>query len=234
MPGPRLRSRLLVASLAVLLAGLAACTNKSNKPAGGDLPAGDQLLAASATAMRDVKTVHFVIEADGTTGLPLHKADVSVTREGSAKGTAQVEQSGILMELQLIVIGSKLYVKGPTGGYQELPLALASTVYDPSAILDPERGVAKLLTTAKEGKTEAKEQVNGADAYRVAVKLDGSAVTSLLPGASAITAGQLWIDASSKKLVKAKFAVPAQGSSAGGTVTVTLSDFDAPVTVSAP
>jgi lipoprotein LprG len=229
-----MRSRLVGVSLAVLLATLAACTNKSDKPPAGDLPAGDQLLTASATAMRDVKTVHFVIETEGTTGLPLHKADVSVNREGNAKGTAQIEQSSMLVELQLIVIGSKLYLKGPTGSYQELPLALASTVYDPSAILDPERGVAKLLATAKEGKTEAKEQVNGADAYRVAVKLDGTAVAGLLPGASAITSGQLWIDAGNKKLVKAKFAIPAQGATAGGTVTVMLSDFDAPVTVSAP
>jgi lipoprotein LprG len=115
-----------------------------------------------------------------------------------------------------------------------LPLALASSVYDPSAILDPDRGVAKILDTATEGKTEARESVNGVDAYRVTAKLDPQAVSTVVPGVTGDVTGQLWIAAAQPRLLKTSFAVPGQGGSPGGTVTITLSDFDAPVTVTAP
>ncbi|HZN20341.1 MAG TPA: LppX_LprAFG lipoprotein [Micromonosporaceae bacterium] len=227
------RTRPLVALLGVLLLGLLGCTKKNDS--GGDLPAADGLLKAAAEDMRTVTTVRFVIEASGTVaGLALRRAEGVLTREGDAQGKAQVEQFGTNIELEFIVKGSSMYIKGPTGGFQQVPLGLASTVYDPSAILDPDKGVANLLATATEGRTEAREAINGVDAYRVSAKLNTRAVSSLVPGVSGDITGQLWIGVDRPRLLKTTFAVPGQSGTAAGTVTITLSDFDAPVTINAP
>ncbi len=233
MPRTRPRAALVTLALAAVLAGSAACTGKGSGSA-GDLPAGDVLLKESATAMRGLQTVLFAIEADGTVGgIALRRASGTLTKEGNAKGNAQIEQGGATVQLDFVVVGDSIYLKGPTGGYQKLPLAVASSVYDPSAILDPDRGVPKLLDTATEARTEGREKVNGTDCYRVAAKLDGAALSTVVPGATDTTPGQLWLAADSKRLLKARVGVPGDGGKTT-TVTVTFSEFDKPADIGAP
>jgi lipoprotein LprG len=230
------RLRPALALLAVLFA-LTACTKE--KPAAeapaADLPAGDTLVKESAAAMRDIKTAKFLITADGTVaGLSLRRAEGTLTREGSAKGTAQLDQGGVAAELEFVIVGDKIYLKGPTGGYQTLPLALAATVYDPSAILDPERGVAKVLGTATGATTEAAEAVDGKDAWRVAASMNATDLATIVPGVTGTVPSKLWVASGDKRLLKATFTLPDAGSAKGGTVTVTFTEFDAPATISAP
>jgi lipoprotein LprG len=222
----------LAAAAVVLLAG---CTKNSSAGSSVALPDGGQLLVASATAMKDVKTAHFTLDVAGQpAGIPVHHAEGSLTREGNAKGSATLEQLGATVELQFVIVDKKLYLKGPTGGFQQIPAALASTVYDPSAILDPDRGVSKLLGTIKDAKTEAKESVDGKDAYRVAITPTPGSLDALIPGVGDKVTGKLWLAADSKRVLKGVFTVPANGSDKGGTITITFTDYDAPVTISAP
>ncbi|MET8151344.1 LppX_LprAFG lipoprotein [Actinoplanes sp. NPDC049668] len=221
-------------ALSAVLFSLVACTPDKAENGGGEaaavsLPAGETLVKESAAAMREIKTAQFLITADGEiAGLGLRRAEGTLTREGSAKGTAQVEQAGSLVELEFVIVGDKLYLKGPTGGYQTLPLTLAATVYDPSAILDPDRGITKVLETATGATTEASEPVDGKDAWRVAVNTTGTALAALIPGSTGNITAKLWIADADKRLLKATFTM------SGGTVTVTFKEFDAPVTISAP
>jgi lipoprotein LprG len=234
---PRLRSALaLLAVLPVMLAAAAGCTHSKPKPgATGDLPAGDVLLKDSAAAMRDIKTAKFLITADGTiAGLSLKRAEGTLTREGSAQGSAQITQAGLDVELTFVIVGDKIYLKGPTGGYQTLPLALAATVYDPSAILDPDRGIAKVLSTATDAKTEAAESVDGKPAWRVAMKANATDLETIVPGVTGTVPAKVWLGTTDKRLLKATFTLPDSGGAKGGTVTVTFTDYDAPVTISAP
>lgn len=220
--------------LPVTLTGAAACTHGS-PGASVDLPAGDVLLRDSAAAMRDVKTAKFLITVDGTiAGLTLKRAEGTLTREGNARGTAQITEGGAAVELSFTVVGTKIYVKGPTGGYQTLPLALASTVYDPSAILDPARGIAAVLGTATGAKTEASEAVDGQQAWRVAITADSKRLSTIIPGVTGAVPGKVWLAASDKRLLKAVFMPSGAGGATSGTVTVTFSDYDAPVSISAP
>jgi lipoprotein LprG len=221
-----------VLAAALLALGLAGCTS-GNKAS--DLPPAAQLLAASVAAVKDVQTVHFTLDVQGKVGdIAVHHADGVLTRAGEAKGSATVEQFGATVEVQFVVVGDKLYVKGPTGGYQQLPLSLASSVYDPSAILDPQRGVAKLLGSVSNARTEAKEQVGGKDAYRVAVTPAPGTLGALVPGIGDNATGKIWLAADSKRPLKGEFTVPGSASDKGGTVTITFTDYDAPVTISAP
>lgn len=233
MSRTRPRAVLLALGLAALLAGSAACKGRGPQPA-GPLPAADGLLKESSAAMRNVQTVTFAIEADGTVGgLALRRASGALTRDGKAKGSAQVEQFDTNVELQFVVVGDSIYLKGATGGWQRLPLALASSVYDPSAILDPDRGVARLLDTATDAKTEAREKVGGTETYRVSAKLDRAALSTLVPGVTDSATGSLWMATDSKRLLKARFGVPGEGGRTT-TVTVTFTDFDKSTDISAP
>lgn len=230
------RSFRALAALTILTVALAGCTKKT--PATIDpaqLPAGAQLMIDGDKAMSDVKSAHFVIAADGKiNGLALSKAEGDLTREGNAKGTATVDQSGLKIEAAFVIIDQSLYLKLATGGYQKLPLAIAATVYDPSAILDPQRGAAKLLRTAKSPKTLAKEQVNGKDAYKVSFEPDTVALSALIPTTATGVTGLVWLDVETKKISKAEFTIPASGSNPQGIVTVTFTNYDAAVSISAP
>jgi lipoprotein LprG len=228
------RTPALFALLFALVAGLAGCDKKStDNPT--PLPDGAGLVSASAEAMRQVKNAHMTITVDGTiAGLPLKRADGVVTQTGDAQGTVQLEQLGALVELGFVIVNKTFYIKGPTGTWQQVPLAMAATFYDPSAILDPARGVANVLATAKDAKTEGQESVDGRDTYRVAASFDQAALVSVVPGAGPGVTGKLWLDTQDKRLRKAVFTVPGAAGAAPATVTVTAKDFDAPVTISAP
>ncbi|GID33034.1 LppX_LprAFG lipoprotein [Paractinoplanes brasiliensis] len=220
--------------LSTALLALVACSpdkkeSSEDKAPAVTLPDGGQLVKESAQAMREIKTTQFLIDAGGEiAGLSLRRAEGTLTKEGKAKGTAQLEQSGAPVELEFVIVGDKIHLKGPTGGFQALPLTLAASVYDPSAILDPERGIAKVLGTATGATTKAKEQVDGKDAWRVAATSTGPDLKGLIPGITGSVPAELWIAEADKRLLKSTFTLP------GGTVTVTFKAFDAPVTISAP
>ncbi|WP_189062181.1 LppX_LprAFG lipoprotein [Longimycelium tulufanense] len=218
----------------VLLATLVAGCTDDAKPA-QSLPDGGELLRQSAAAMRSVESVHFTINADGAVaGLPLRGAEGDLTRAGNARGKARVQQAGSVAELDFVLVDQDIYVKGPTGGYQRFPAGLAATLYDPSAILDPERGVAKLLSEASGPRTEAEEEVAGTKSYRVAATAPKDALSGLLPGMTEDVPGTLWVDAGSKRLVQARFDVPGADGGNKVPVTVAFSDFGKQVDIRPP
>jgi lipoprotein LprG len=219
----------ITAGLALLATLLAGCTKDTPQQS---LPDGATLLRESATAMREAQSAHVRIETEGqVSSLPLKRAEGDLLRNGDAKGTLQLSQLGNLIEYEFVVFGESIYLKGVTGGWQQLPAAMASTIYDPSAILDPDRGIVKILSTASDPVTEAQENLNGVDTYRVGVKLDNLAAASLVPGMPPGVTGKLWLNTQNKQLVKAVLTVPG---STPGSVTLDVSAINAPVTVSAP
>lgn len=229
-PLRRHRALLTLAGLALFAGLLGGCTKDDEAPQ--NLPDGATLLNEAADAMREVNSAHVRIDVEGNiSSLPLKRAEGDLLRSGDSKGTLQLSQGGALIEYEFVVVGDSIYLKGATGGWQQLPAAMASTIYDPSAILDPERGIVKILSTASEPVTEARESVNGTDAYRVAVKLDNLAAGALVPGMPPGVTGKLWLDVETKHLVKAVLTVPGDSP---GTVNLDVSAINEPVTVSAP
>jgi lipoprotein LprG len=228
----RTRARARIAAFALLVLAVASCDGEEQA---GNLPQGDALVSRAAAEMRAVRTAHFTVRADGNVAkVPLRSAEGQLTREGDAQGSLQIDQSGSLVEIAFVLVGETAYIKGATGGYQKVPLSIAAAVYDPSAILDPDRGAAKLLATARDARTEARESVDGQDAYRVKATFDQEALGALLPGIDRDVTGTVWLGVDRPVLVKAQFPVPAPDGGAGGTVTVTFSDFDAPARITPP
>jgi lipoprotein LprG len=217
-----------VAALSIFAVAVSGCTSKE-EPADEQLPAASTLMSEADKAMTEVKSAHFTLMVDGTIeGLTVTEAEGDLTKEGNAKGTATIDQSGFKVETEFVIVGDSAYLKGATGGYTKLPLAFAATVYDPSAILDPERGVAKLLRTARNPQVLAKEKVNGADTYKVSFEPDANVLSAVIPTKATNVQPVVWIDATSKKVAKGEFKV------GSGTITVTFTNYDAPVSISAP
>jgi len=229
------RSLALAGALSLLLAVSVGCTDRgaepnADSPASASLPPAEELLRAAAVELRTVKTARFEITTEGPAEtLGVSSAKGVITAAGDAEGTAQIDQAGTPIELSFVVKGDTLYVNGLTGGWQKLPLSAAAAVYDPTALLSPDRGIANLVGTTT-GTTEGRETVDGVDTYRITGTLAGSALGTLVPGVSADVTGSLWIGADRRLLHRASFPVPGQT----GTVTVSFSEYDAPVTIRVP
>jgi lipoprotein LprG len=226
--------RTIAVAVALALA-VTGCTSQKDEPPAADLPPAAQLLADGDKAMTDVKTTHFTVDVQGElTSVPISHAEGDLTKEGTAKGTAKISQMGAAIEASFVIIDDSIYLKAATGGYQRFPLSMAATVYDPSAILDPQRGAAKLLRDARNPQTQALEKVDGRDAYKIGFEPDPASLAALIPGKHANVTAAVWLDTETKRIAKVEFALPAAGSDPAGTVTVAFSGYDAPVTVSAP
>jgi lipoprotein LprG len=231
MPRPKALLALL-ALPALLIIGLTACSKKDDT---SSLPDGATLVSESANAMKSVTSSHMVIDVDGSIGtLPIKKAEGDLKRDGDAKGNIQLLQFNQLIQLDFVVVGDDVYLKFVTGGWQKSSGGSAAFPYDPSAILDPDRGVAKLLSTATNAKTEGSETIDGHDTYRVAVTFDNTAASVLVPGVPPGVTGKVWIDKQSKHLLKAVVNSPASGATQAASMTVGLSAIDVPVTINAP
>lgn len=236
------RRALVVAALVLL--GVTGCASGPTGPAPEPLPAAPDLLSRSAQTMATVRSAAVDVQVDqALTSVLVRSANGKLTSTGEATGTAVLSFGGSPVEYNFAVTKGSLYLKGPTGPAQRLPMALAAGIYDPTAVLNPQRGIAALLRAAgtpppgaPAPTTEAREDVNGAPAYRVRTTVDPNAVSAVVPGVRA-TNLLVWVDKATSRLVKAQLDVPVDATQQGGPTapaTVTFADFDAPVTVTPP
>lgn len=189
-----------------------------------------QVMRQAAQAMGDLQSVAFTVESEGTTPVIVKGGDLKLLRGGDAEGTLTVEQQGQNVEMKVVAVGESIYLDAGTGGWRKLPKALAASMYDPSAVLDPERGIAKLLESAAGAEPQAVEKVDGVEAYRVGATLPKDRVSGLVPGIGADLEGQVWVNKADHRLVRVRGAFP-EGK---GAVVISFTEFDAPYEISAP
>lgn len=213
--------------MSLIIALVTACGGSIGQSAG--LPQGATVLADAAKAMRGVNTTRFSFDVQGDTpGVQLRSAEGQLTREGSAKGTAKVDEGRQLLELGFVIIGQNLYLRPPTGPVQKLPLSFAGAVYDPSAILNPDKGIAAALASGKDATTEEREQVDGVDTYRLKVTFPAQPMGALAPGLALDKASEIWVAVQGSRLIKAQFPTTT------GSVTAHFSEYDVPVQITPP
>jgi lipoprotein LprG len=199
------------------------------------LPEGKALLNQSAGAMLDVTSVAFNLNVEGPLSAFQVKDATGVIRsDGQAKATAQVSQGGRLVEYEYVLVNGKIYLKGATGGFQEVPATIAGRIFNPTALLTGEKSLSKGLAKSRDAKTEAEEEVDGVDAYRVKAKINPADVEGLVLLASgSAQETTLWIAKDTSHLVKAVLPFKL-GSREETTVTVTFSDFNENVEITPP
>ena len=141
--------RILTSGFVAALLALTACTSSGSSGVPTAItPTPTELLASSATAMSEVTSTHFAITVDGQLPtITVQQAEGDLTAAGDAQGMASIVQFGQLIEAEFVLVDGQLYLKGPTGGFTQVPAALAGELYDPSAILNSDTGVAKVLSS---------------------------------------------------------------------------------------
>ncbi|HWC81440.1 MAG TPA: LppX_LprAFG lipoprotein [Pseudonocardiaceae bacterium] len=230
MRNRRVGALAVLAFLLVLVSGCQSGSDSSN------LPAAPGLLSTAAASTRAVTSLHFTLAVNGTlTSVPVQSAEGDLNAQGQARGNAKISELGQLIQVDFVLVDGSFYLKGLTGGYQKLPSSMATSVFDPTAILDPNRGVAKVLGGLGGPKTQAQEEVDGQQTYRISGTVAKSVVAGLIPGISSDVATQVWVTTDARHLpVRAQFTVPGADGSQGATVDVHISKINQPVTVAAP
>jgi lipoprotein LprG len=233
MPTPRRLGPILavLAALSIAAALVGGCS--SSKRSAAPLPDAATLLSKSNLTTRNVKSVHLVLSVTGKIkGLPVKTltGDLTTSPDTAAKGEANLTVLGSSVDAQFVVDNGTLYAALTPDHWESFGPAAA--IYDPSEILNPNTGLANVLTNISNPKSESRETINGQSTVKITGTASADAVNGL---ASQLKATQplpatVWIQESGDhQLVQANL-----DQSPGNSIQMTLSNWNAPVQVTTP
>lgn len=231
---PRFAVQSLLAILFAAAALVAGCSSSSSEKSNAPLPDAAQLLQESSASTKAQQSVHLLLTVQGTIqGLPVEKLDGDLTNtpEVAAQGTADLLFAGQkLADAKFVVAGGDLYA-ALTPGDPLSNYGPAANIYDISAILNPDNGLANVLANFSDPKADGRESINGTEAVRVTGTVSADAVNKIAPQlkAEGPVPGTAWITEDNHTLLQAKLE-PTPGNS----VTMTLTDWGKQVTVTKP
>ncbi|MCB0941956.1 MAG: LppX_LprAFG lipoprotein [Mycobacterium sp.] len=217
----------LFAATALLLSGCS--SSKPTEP----LPDAAGLLQQAATATKAVKSAHLELTINGKIeGLPVKKLSGDLTNVPAVaiSGNSTITMGGSDIDIQLVVLGGTLYAALTPNNW--LDMGPAADIYDPSLILNPDTGLANMLTSFSDAKSAASETIDGIQTVRVDGKVSADAVNKIIPQLKATNPmpASVWIQKDEPhQLVQAKL-----NQTDSDSVQLTLSDWDKPVTVTKP
>jgi lipoprotein LprG len=226
----------LIAIFAALFAAIAliAGCSKSSDNASKELPDAATLLQQSSETTKSQTSVHMNLTVQGEIKeLPIEslEGDLTNTPAVAAQGKANLNFLGQRLEgVDFVVADGNLFGALTAGSYQDFGPAV--DIYDVSAILNPDTGLANVLANFSDPKADGRETVNGVDTVRVTGNVSADAVNKIAPqiGATGPVPGTAWIaEEGDHALVQAKLD-PAPDNS----ITMTLSNWGKPVTVTKP
>jgi len=245
------RRLLLVATVATLALG--AC---STAPAAPALTDPREILTKSVLALKDVKTLHLKADVGGEIKLDLTNSGnpAALNLQGTtAEGDVDIAGKKLRVSFaapallgltgDIIVIDQTSYMKISLLGPKYTKSTSADTGNPAAAAGDPQKlidDLNKFLNTPGIAPTkQADEKCGDKDCYRVSLALTADQLNGVTGGAlgSAAPTGNGTVDVWVQKndLRPAKFAIASTGGDQGSfTVTITLSAYDAAVTVNAP
>ncbi|SEH81756.1 lipoprotein LprG [Mycolicibacterium rutilum] len=230
-----MRSRLLAifAALVFAVAFLSSCS-KSDESA-KDLPDAATLLQQSSDTTKNQTSVHLRLTVQGTIEqLPIESLEGDLTNVPAvaAQGKANINFLGQRLEgIEFVVFDGILYGAINAGG-QLQDFGPAAEVYDASAILSPEKGLANILANFSDPEADGRETLNGVETVRITGNVSADAVNKIAPqiGATGPVPGTAWIaEEGDHELMQAKLEP-----SSGNSVTMTMTDWGKPVTVTKP
>jgi lipoprotein LprG len=225
----------LLAIFAVFLTSIALVVGCSSKQdASKALPDAATLLTQSADTTKAQTSVHLKLTVQGQIkDLPIEtlEGDLTSTPAVAAQGKADIVVLGQKLQgVAFVVADGDLYGAITAGSYQDF--GPAKEIYDVSAILSPDAGLANVLANFSDPKADGRETVNGVATIRVTGNVSADAVNKIAPqiAATGPVPGTAWIqEDGSHQLVQAKLEP-----SPGNSVTMAMSDWGKPVTVTKP
>jgi lipoprotein LprG len=230
-----MQTRLLAifAALFAAIALIAGCSSKSEESSKPP-PDAASLLKESSETTKSQSSMHLKLAVQGEIKeLPIEslEGDLTNTPAVAAQGTANIVFLGQRLEgVDFSVVDGTLYAALTKGSYQDL--GPAADIYDASAILNPDTGLANVLANFSDAKADGRETINGVDAARITGTVSAEAVNKIVPqiAATGPVPATAWIrEDGNHELVQAKLEP-----TPGNTVTMTCTDWGKPVTVTKP
>ena len=223
----------VLATLAITAAPLASCS--SNKQSGPPLPDAATLLKESADTTKKLTSVHLELKTNGTIPhLPIKTltGDLTNTPAVAAQGETQVVLGGggDAADAKFVVLDGNLYASLDPNSW--LNIGPASNIYDVSLILNPDAGLANVLSNFTNPKTDGRETINGIQTIRITGQVSADTADKIAPKIDngGTVNSTVWIrEDGNHDLVQAKLEP-----SSGNNVQMTLSNWNAPVTVTMP
>lgn len=225
-------SRRIFAVLTAILTA-AALVSGCSKKASESLPDASGLIGQSITATKALKSAHLEIAVTGKIeGLPIKTLSGDLTNVPSVavSGSSTISMGGSDVDIELVVVDGTLYAALTPNSW--LDMGPAADIYDPSVILNPDTGLANMLSRISDAKSEGTETIGGITTVRITGKVAADAVNTLIPQIKATgpLPATAWIEKDAPhQLVQAKV-----DRSEGNSVALTLSEWDKPVTVTKP
>jgi lipoprotein LprG len=223
----------IFAALFAAIALLVGCSKSDSSSK--DLPDAATLLKESSQTTKAKTSVHLKLAVQGEIkDLPIESLEGDLTNAPAvaAQGKANILFLGQKLEgVDFVVADGNLYGAITAGGNMQ-DFGPAKDIYDVSAILDPNKGLANVLANFSDPKSDGRDTINGVQTVRVTGNVSAEAVNNIAPqiSASGPVPGTVWIrEDGDHELVQAKLEP-----TAGNSVTMTLSDWDKPVTVNKP
>lgn len=231
----RPRLAVLVSLLTAFVAAAALTAGcSSDKTADAPLPDAATLLKDSNATTKAQQSVHLQLTVNGEIKeLPIASltGDLTNSPAVAAQGKADIIFLGQKLEgVDFVVADGSLYGAITAGSWQDF--GPAADIYDVSAILSPDKGLANVLANFSDPKTDGRETVNGVDTVKVTGTVSADAVNKIAPqiGATGPVPGTAWIVGDGEhQLIQAKLE-PTPGNS----VQMTMSDWGKSVTVTKP
>ncbi len=228
------RRAVALALAAALL--MSACSGGSKA---ATLPAdAGAIIAAAATTMGDIDTVHFTIERSGAPVfidpadlLTFVSAEGRYAAPGSAEAVVTIQVGDLNTQIGAVAIDGETWLSNPiTGAWEPAP---AAYTFDPATLFDPTVGWRPLLADGlSDLELVGDEPENGryhlrgvADQTRVAV------ITAGMVSAQSPTL-DLWIDAETGEVTDVSFPTTYRGDTSDWTLTFT--DYGADVEITPP
>lgn len=199
-------------------------------------PSATQLVASAIARTATVQSAHFKLEV--TKGyilvgsLQVLQAEGDVARPDRLRVRARAQLGGVIVETNIVHVDGTSFLQDPfTLRWQRLTTSLL-----PVPLLDPERGVVRLIAAIGDPRVEGRESVDGAAGWRVSGHVHPSDVTALLGGSPAgpdvRVEAVVGDDGAVRRLVLTGAVVV--GELADMTRRIEFSGFDIPVTIEAP
>jgi lipoprotein LprG len=229
-PGALRSVLVLLTALVALVAGCSSSSGKSADP----LPDAATLLKDANETTMNQQSVHLQLTVTGEIKeLPIESLDGDLTNTPAvaAQGKANLIFLGQKLEgVSFVVSDGILYGAITPDSWQDF--GPAADIYDVSSILSPETGLANVLANFSDPKTDGQETLNGVQSVRVTGNVSADAVNKIAPqiAATGPVPGTAWIKQDGDHaLVQAKLEP-----TPGNCVTMTLSEWGKPVTVTKP
>lgn len=186
-PQPRRRPR-RVAPLAALVVGVGALMATTVGCSGGSGTGADNppaQLAQGKQALDATSAVHFQLSSRNVPsgGTRLTGGDGDLVRPDRFQGSLSVTSGGFAADIKVLAAGGKFYAQLPfSSGYSQADPAQFG-FGNPSALLDPQRGLTSLLTAATGVRRQNRDRLGGEVLEEVSASLPGDRVAALLTSA---------------------------------------------------